>query len=82
MAMGGQIKDKTAGEEALRASGLDWTIVYATKLTNGAKTEAKVVPETTKVGMSHRISRAAAASFLLQAATDGLCSRRAVVITG
>ena len=25
MAMGPQIKDKTAGEEALRASGLDWT---------------------------------------------------------
>src|SRR5208283_3431076 len=74
MAMGGQIKDKTTGEEALRASGLDWTIVYATKLTNGPKTEAKVIPEITKVGISHKISRAAAASFLLQAATDGLYS--------
>jgi len=82
MAMGGQIKDKTTGEEALRASGLDWTIVYATKLTNGPKTESKVIPETTKVGISHKISRAAAASFLLQAATDGLYSRRAVIITG
>ena len=82
MAMGGQIKDKTTGEEALRASGLDWTIVYATKLTNGLKTESKVIPETTKVGISHKISRAAAASFLLQAATDGLYSRRAVIITG
>jgi uncharacterized protein YbjT (DUF2867 family) len=39
MAMGSQIKDKTAGEEVLRASGLDWTIVYATLLTNGPKTE-------------------------------------------
>ncbi len=82
MAMGGQIKDKTTGEEALRASGLDWTIVYATKLTNGPKTESKVIPETTKVGISHKISRAAAGSFLLQAATDGLYSRRAVIITG
>jgi putative NADH-flavin reductase len=27
MVMGPQIKDKTAGEEALRASGLEWTIV-------------------------------------------------------
>ena len=35
MALGAQIKDKTAGEDALRASGLDWTIVYATRLTNG-----------------------------------------------
>jgi uncharacterized protein YbjT (DUF2867 family) len=72
MAMGPQIKDKTAGEEALRASGLDWTIVYATKLTNGPKTEPKVVPEPTKVGVSHKISRADVAWFLLQAATDGL----------
>ena len=82
MVMGAQIKDKTAGEEALRASGLDWTIVYATKLTNGPKTEPTVVPETTKVGVSHKISRADVASFLLQAATDGLYSRRAVIITG
>jgi len=82
MAMGGQINDKTTGEETLRVSGLDWTIVYATKLTNDAKTEPKVIPETTQVGISHRISRAAAASFLLQAATDGLYSHRAVVITG
>jgi uncharacterized protein YbjT (DUF2867 family) len=82
MAMGSQIKDKTAGEEVLRASGLDWTIVYATLLTNGPKTEPRVVPETEKVGMSQRISRADVASFLLQAATDGLYSRRDIIITG
>jgi uncharacterized protein YbjT (DUF2867 family) len=82
MAMGRQVKDKATGEEALRASGLDWTIVYATKLTNGPKTESKVIPETSKVGISHKISRVAAASFLLQAATDGLYNRRAVIITG
>jgi uncharacterized protein YbjT (DUF2867 family) len=82
VAMGRQIKDKATGEEALRASGLDWTIVYATKLTTGPKTESKVIPETTKAGISHKISRAAAASFLLQAATDGLYNRRAVIITG
>ena len=82
MAMGSQIKDKTAGEEVLRASGLDWTIVYATVLTNGPDTEPRVVPETEKVGMSQRISRADVASFLLQAATDGLYSRRDVIITG
>ena len=82
IAMGSQVKDKTAGEEVLRASGLDWTIVYATKLTNGPKTEPRVVPETEKVGMSQRISRADVGSFLLQAATDGLYSRRDVIITG
>ena len=82
MAMGSQIKDKTAGEEVLRATGLEWTIVYATLLTNGPKTEPRVVPETEKVGMSQKISRADVASFLLQAATDGLYSRRDVIITG
>jgi putative NADH-flavin reductase len=44
MAMGSQIKDKTAGEEVLRTSGLDWTIVYATFLTNGPKTELRSFP--------------------------------------
>jgi hypothetical protein len=51
-------------------------------LTNGPKTEPRVVPETEKVGMSQRISRADVASFLLQAATDGVYSRRDVIITG
>lgn len=82
MAMGRQIKDKAAGEEVLRTSDLDWTIVYATKLTNGPKTEPKVVPESKKVGLSQKISRADVASFLLQTATDGLYSRRGVIITG
>jgi uncharacterized protein YbjT (DUF2867 family) len=82
IAMGSQIKDKAAGEEVLRASGLDWTIVYATKLTNRPEAEPRVVPEPRKVGMSQKISRADVASFLLQAATDDLYSRRSVVITG
>jgi uncharacterized protein YbjT (DUF2867 family) len=82
MAMSSQIKDKAAGEEALRASGLDWTIVYPTKLTNGPKTEPRVLPETRKVGLSQQISRADVAAFLLQTAADGLYSRRGVIITG
>jgi uncharacterized protein YbjT (DUF2867 family) len=82
IAMSTQIKDKAAGEELLRASGLDWTIVYATKLTNGPETEARVVPEGEKVRMSQKISRASVASFLLQAATEELYSRSGVVITG
>jgi NAD(P)H-binding len=82
IAMGSEIKDNTAGDDVLRASSLDWTIVYATKLTNGPKTEARVVPESEKVGLSQKISRAGVASFLLQAATEDPYSRRGVVITG
>ena len=81
MAMRDQIKDKLAGEELLRASGLDWTIVYATKLTNGSKAEATVVPETRKVGISQTISRASVAAFLLEAATNGSYSRRGVLVS-
>jgi uncharacterized protein YbjT (DUF2867 family) len=82
MAMGNQIKDKAAGEDVLRGSGIDWTIVYATRLTNGPEAEPRVVPESRKVGMSQKISSADVASFLLQAATDDLYGRRSVVITG
>jgi uncharacterized protein YbjT (DUF2867 family) len=82
VAMGSQIKDKAAGEKVLRDSGLDWTIVYATKLTNGPRTEARVVPETEKVSVSDNISRAGVASFLLQAATENLYTQRGVVISG
>ena len=82
IAMGSQIKDKTAGEEVLRASSLDWTIVYPTRLTNGPETEARVVPESEKVRLSQTTSRAGVASFLLQAAAEDLYSRRGVVITG
>jgi len=74
IAMGSQIQHKLDGEEVLRASRLDWTIVYATKLTNGPETEARVVPESEKVRLSQKISRAAVASFLLQAATENLYS--------
>ena len=81
IAMGGQIEDKAAGEEVLRASTLDWTIIYATKLTNGPETAARVVPVSEKVRLSQTISRAAVASFLLQVATENLYSRRSVVIT-
>ncbi len=76
------MKDKAAGENALRASNLRWTIVYATLLTNGPSHGVKVVPESAKVGMSDRISRADAASFLLDAATSGDYDRQSVLITG
>lgn len=79
---GTKMKDKAVGEEALRGSNLRWTIVYATLLSNGPRQGVKVVPESAKVGMSERISRADAASFLLEVATTGDYDRRSVLITG
>jgi uncharacterized protein YbjT (DUF2867 family) len=80
--MGPQIKDKAVAEQALRGSALRWTIVYATRLTDGPRSGARVVRDEDKVGMSDTVSRADVASFMLAAAMDGTYDRRDVIITG
>jgi uncharacterized protein YbjT (DUF2867 family) len=82
-AVGSMVKDKSFGEELLRSSDLDWTIVYAALLTNGPATgTASALPEGAKWGMSHRISRADVAAWLVQIATGAQYSRRSVAISG
>ena len=80
--MGAMIKDKAAGEDLLRASGLDWTIVYATLLGSGPATGATVVPDGATLGMSQKIARADVAAFLLDTATSDRYRRASVTITG
>ena len=80
--MGAMIKDKAAGEDLLRASGLDWTIVYATLLGGGPATGATVVPDGATLGMSQKIARADVAAFLLDTATGDQYRRASVTITG
>jgi len=83
LAMGSMIKDKSAGEKALRDSDLDWTIVYASGLTDGPPSGSVVVlTEGRKWSLSHRIARADVAAWLVQAATSPQTSRRSVSITG
>ena len=82
LAMGSMIKDKIAGEKALRDSNLDWTIVYASGLTDGPASGAVVVlDEGSKWSLSHRIARADVATWLVQAATSPQTSRRSLSIT-
>jgi uncharacterized protein YbjT (DUF2867 family) len=70
MAIGSQIKDKRIAEEKLRASGLDWTIVHASVLTNGPASGAtSIVPDDAKRSLSQKISRADVAAWLVDAAT-------------
>jgi uncharacterized protein YbjT (DUF2867 family) len=83
IAMGAVIKDKSAGEQLLRRSDLDWTIVYASLLNDGpANGSVTVLPEHAKRSMSEKISRADVAAWMVQAATDVQHSRRGVAITG
>jgi uncharacterized protein YbjT (DUF2867 family) len=83
IAMGPLIKDKSAGEEILRRSELDWTIVYASLLTDGpADGSVTVIPEGAKRRMPEKISRADVAAWMIEAATSDQQSRRSVGITG
>lgn len=67
LVMGKMIKDKSASEELLRKSYLDWTVVYATGLTNGAKgAKVRVVNADETISMKHKIARANVAAWMLE----------------
>ena len=60
------INDKATGEDLLRKSDLDWTIVYATVLTNEQKSSrVRVVPSDEKISMKNKIARADVATWIL-----------------
>jgi len=81
--MGAMLKDKIAGEDMLRQSELDWTIVYASILSDGAASGSVVVlPDSTKRGLSQRISRTDLAAWLVDVATGAQYIRRNGGITG
>jgi len=72
--------DKEAGEEAIRNSPLDWTIVYPVGLTDGPKTGTYRVGERLSLSGFPRISRADVADFLLKQVDDGRFVRKGVLV--
>jgi uncharacterized protein YbjT (DUF2867 family) len=81
----GVYDDKTRQEEIVRASGLDWTLVRPTILTNGAgkgigRVRAFVALNGTHVGAS-TIRRADVAAFCLRELADRRFRHTAPVIT-
>lgn len=83
LGMGSMIKDKVIGERLLRESDLDWTIAYASILTDSAAGgPVKVLPDGSRRRLSQRISRADVATWMLHAAAGDQHARRAVGITG
>lgn len=82
IAMGSLITDKAAGEELIRDSDLDWTIVYPSVLTDGPAVGSVVLPDGATRGISERISRADVAAWLVDAATQDQYCGQSVGITG
>jgi uncharacterized protein YbjT (DUF2867 family) len=81
--MGAMLKDKLAGEEMLRRSGLEWTIAYASILSDSPATGSVVVlPDGARRRLSQKISRADLAAWMVEAAAGDQHSRRGVGITG
>jgi uncharacterized protein YbjT (DUF2867 family) len=76
------VADRWAGEDALQLSGLDWTLVYAAKLTDGPKTgRIRIVGPGETVTLRSRIARADVAEFMLARLTDAQSFGQAYVIT-
>ena len=62
--------DKAAGEEIIKTSGLDWTVVYPAGLTNGRRSGTARVGERLTLSSFPRVSRADVAAVLLQQLDD------------
>jgi uncharacterized protein YbjT (DUF2867 family) len=73
--------DKAAGEEVIRNSGLDWTIVYPTGLTNGPRTETARVGERLSLSGFPRVSRADVAAALLRQVDDRTFVGKGILIS-
>ncbi len=62
--------DKTEGERFIKASGLDWTVVYPVGLTDGPRTGTARAGERLQLSGLPRVSRADVAAVLLQQLGD------------
>jgi uncharacterized protein YbjT (DUF2867 family) len=74
-------RDKALGEAALRASGLDWTLVYPTGLVDGPAIGHCRAGERLSLRGFPRIARADVASFLLTQLDDQTYVRKGVLIS-
>jgi uncharacterized protein YbjT (DUF2867 family) len=76
------IGDKQSGEELLKSSDLDWTIVYFTRLGDGPATGmTSIVSKDEKVSIKNGIDRADVADFLVSEITDKDHIKDSILIT-
>jgi len=62
--------DKEVQEGAVRASGLDWTILRPVKMHDGPRTDRVQVGAGVRWGLTSKVSRADVAAVMLQTVTD------------
>lgn len=72
--------DKAAGEQAIKDSDLDWTIVYPVGLTDGRRKGTARVGERLKLAGFPRVSRADVAAVLLQQLDDPRFVGKGIVV--
>jgi putative NADH-flavin reductase len=73
--------DKFKSDQLLRASDLDYTLVYPTSMTNGEKTDLYLVGTDVKVSFFPRISRADVVGFMLRELKENKFIRQTAIIT-
>ena len=79
--LGDIYRDKKAGEDFLKASGLDWTIIHPVMLTAGPRTGAYRSGERLDLRGIPKISRADVAHFALSQLADKTFIRKTAVIS-
>ena len=79
--LAGVFGDKARGEETVRSSSLDWTIVYPTILTDGPRTGVYRAGETIELQGLPQISRADVAHFMLAQLASEAYLRRGVALS-
>ena len=72
--------DKATADDLIRASDLDWTLVYPAILTNGPYTGAYTAVQAPARRVGDRISRADVADFMLRQAGSQEWSRRNAIL--
>jgi putative NADH-flavin reductase len=81
MLLGDVYRDKKAGEDIVKASGLDWTIIHPVMLTTGPKTGAYRSGERLDLHGIPKVSRADVAHFVLAQLTDKTFLHKTAVIS-
>lgn len=77
----GVYADKLIGDQLIRSSGLDWTIVQPSQMTDGPLTRAYRSGERLAMSGRPRISRADVAHFLLNAAGEQAAIGKTLVVS-